>query len=190
MNYPQYTNIIQICFLPDIELAMPEQMYEFVNKLNNGKIYKTVLNSNLCWETIMDLYISICASNHDIPVLHLDTHGGKNVGFVKDPSNPVDIITWDRLVTKITELNQVSNGQLFLSLNICEGLYIYNNLSNNVYPLSLKTIGSFDNVLANEGKIRFTSMYTEYFTSFDMNKAVSTFFSQNPPRKAGRFALI
>ena len=134
----------------------------------------------------MDCYISNCKERNDIPILHLDMHGSPE-GFAKDST---DIIKWERLSNKITELNQACKGQLFLSLNVCEGLYIYCFIKNNNYPLSLKTMGSFDNVLANEGKIRFTSMYTEYFTSFDMNKAISSFFSQNTPRKAGCFALI
>lgn len=173
MNYPQYTNIIQICFLPDNEMKMPNDMFEWVDNEHQGKIFKTILSSNLCWEPVMDCYISNCKERNDIPILHLDMHGDKD-GFGKDPN---EIIGWDRLVKKISELNQACNGRLFLSLNVCKGLQIYNNIVN-CNSISLQTIGSNEDVNAGDGKRRFLKLYLEYFTGKDMNNAINAFFDE------------
>lgn len=173
MNYPNYTNIIQICFLPDHELEMPKEMFEWVENEHHGKIFKTILSSNLCWEPVMDCYISNCKERNDIPILHLDMHGSPE-GFAKDST---DIIKWERLSNKITELNQACNGQLFLSLNVCKGLQIYNHVVNG-NPISLQTIGSKEDVNAGDGKRRFVKLYSEYFKSKDMHNAIKAFLDE------------
>ncbi len=185
MNYPTYTKIYQICYLPTCQLPNPQQMCDEVNKQHPDSIYKPVVQSVSDWDCIMDTIIADIAYDHIVPILHLDMHGSSE-GF----GDSINTIGWDKLIEKITELNKACDGQLFLSLNVCEGLYIYHFLNNNNYPLSLKTLGSFDKIYANEGRFRFTEMYKEYFNSFDMNKAVIAFFNANPYRTNGAFELV
>ena len=172
MDYPQYTNIIQICFLPDNEMKTPNEMFDSVNN-NHGVINKTVLLNESEWEKVMDCYISECIKNKQIPILHLDMHGDEK-GFGKDT---LDLIGWDRLIDKIADLNRACNGQLFLSLNVCKGLQIYSNIVNN-NNISLQTIGSNEMVNANDGKKRFLKLYSEYFIGKDMNNAIKAFFDE------------
>ena len=185
MNYPHYTNIIQICFLPDDELVMPREMFDSLN-LNQGVINMTILLNESEWEKIMDCYISECRQNQQIPILHLDMHGYPD-GFAKDSA---DFINWERLINKITELNQACNGQLFLSLNVCKGLEIYNHVVNG-NNISLHTIGSKEDVNAGDGKRRFSKLYLEYFRGKDMNNAIKAFHEEprlNPEH--GIFELV
>ena len=184
MNYPKYTKIYQICYLPISQMSSPLQMRDDVSKQHSGIIEKYDIQSIPDWVTVMDTVI-YNVKDHEVPILHLDMHGDCK-GF----GDSINIIGWDLLIEKITDLNRACNGQLFLSLNVCEGLYIYCFLNNNSYPLSLKTLGSFDKIYANEGRLRFTDMYKVYFNSFDMNQAVNAFFNAKPARTNGLFELV
>ena len=141
MNYPNYSKVYQICYLPELQMSSPREMYNDIYKQKPGLITKFELQSVLDWNSVMDVIIANTDSGH-IPILHLDMHGVCN-GFGRDSIN---VIAWDMLIEMITKLNKACDGKLFLSLNICKGLSIYYNLANNTYPLSLKTIGSFEDI--------------------------------------------
>ena len=183
MNYPTYNKIYQICFLPMDQMKQPEDMVNWVNGKFPDVIDTKVLNKPCDWCTAMNAIISECKNDSIVPILHLDMHGSKD-GYGLDF---IELIHWSFLIDKITELNQVCNGQLFLSLNICEGLLIYQNLSHNNYPLSLKTIGSYKDVNAAYGKKCFVDLYLEYFINKDMNGSISKFFDVDDQKL---FALI
>lgn len=185
MNYPKYTKIYQICYLPISQMSNPQQMCDDVNKQHPNLIDKPLVQSVSDWVIVMDIIIANVFKNDEVPILHLDMHGSSK-GF----GDSINWIGWDLLIQKITELNVACNGQLFLSLNVCEGLYIYCFINNNNYPLSFKTLGSFDKIYSIEGRIRFTAMYTDYFNNYDMNKAVLAFFNAKPSRTNGLFELI
>lgn len=187
MNYPEYTHIYQISLLPTCDEKFSEQMQECFNNTYPGIMYRSVLSNNTEWESTMDCYISQCKTKQQVPTLHLDMHGFEK-GFGKDLNDYVD---WNNLICKITELNIACDGKLFLSLNVCKGLLIYNNLFNNDYPLAFRTIGSFDNIIASEGNRRFLAMYKEYFKSRDMEKSILAFFNQPKYRpEGGCFELV
>lgn len=187
MNYPKYTKIYQICFLPNRQMANPQQMYDDVKKQHPGIITKYELPNVSDWNTRMDAIIGYSDLDH-VPMLHLDMHGDCN-GFGKDA---LEVIGWDVLIKKITELNQACNGQLFLSLDICKGLNIYHNLTNNLNPLSFKTLGPFQDIYTIDGRIRFTNLYNNYFQCFDMDKSIEVFFNSGsaPPRRNNSFELV
>lgn len=187
MNYPKYTHIYQICLLPTHDEELSEQMQESCNKMHPGIMYRNALSNHTKWESTMDCFISQCKIEQQVPILHLDMHGFEK-GFGKDLNDYVD---WSNLICRITELNMACNGKLFLSLNVCRGLLIYNNLFNNDYPLAFRAIGSFDNINANEGTKRFLAMYEEYFKNNDMNESILMFFKQHKYRaEAGDFELV
>lgn len=187
MNYPEYTHIYQICLLPTSDEKLSEQMRDCCNNMYHGIMYRTALSNNTEWENTMNCYVSRCKTKQQIPILHLDMHGFEH-GFGKDLN---DYIDWNNLICKITELNRACDGKLFLSLNVCKGLLIYNNLLNNDYPLAFRTIGSYEDIIANEGKQRFLAMYEEYLNSKDMNKSILAFFNYPKLRSdGGCFELV
>lgn len=187
MNYPKYTKIYQICYLPVLQWSNPQQMCDEVNKQHPGIVTKYDLLSVSDFDIKMDSIIGRTDFEH-VPILHLDMHGDSN-GFGKDA---IEVIRWDMLIKKITELNQACNGQLFLSLDICKGLNIYCNLTNNSNPLSLKTLGSFQDIYTIDGRIRFTNLYNNYFQCFDMDNSIKVFFNSGsaPPRRNNSFELV
>lgn len=184
--YPRYTNIILLYFLPNSSNNSAVQLFQDFDKEYKGVMNISEILYGSDWETIMDCFITKCQKEHQIPILHLDMHGDPNYGF----GIGNDIIGWDRLISKITELNMACNGQLFLSLNVCYGLNIYKHLMKNAKALSLKTLGSFNQVFANNGKYWFLKMYLEYFKSYSMEKAINCFMDFNRSNSTDVFALV
>ena len=177
-SYPKYTIIYQICYIPKTDHQYHIDLYDGIHKLYPDNIIKKELKNSCDWVTIMDEIITECKNNNSIvPILHIDTHGCKD-GFGISTS---PLISWFALIFKIKELNEVCNGNLFLSLNVCEGLLIYRNRPDGceVKDISLNTIGSCDKINTVYGKNCFLAMYTEYFNSYSMDKAIQMFFNEN-----------
>lgn len=186
MNYPTYTKIYQVCFLLGKDLDASEELFNRVNRAHHGVITCVKLNKMADWCSEMDKIINNCKNNNETPILHIDMHGSDE-GYGKDS---IEIISWDFLIPSILKLNEACNGQLFLSLNVCEGLNIYHHLSNNHCPLSFITLGAFDDILATYGRDAFSQMYIEYYTNHDMNKAIEAFYKTPAYRQTAPMVLV
>jgi len=186
MQYPNYTNIFQICLLPNKDIQSSTDLFDLFDNIHCGIMKRFVLNNQSEWESTMQTLSSECKSKNIIPILHIDMHGCKS-GYGR---NSIEFISWDRLIKEITNLNKACNGQLFLALNVCYGLELYNNLIGNDFPISYRTLGSCELVNAHQGKRSFFKMYESYFSKYDMNKAISDFFQVPILRGTQVFKLI
>lgn len=180
MIYPKYNIIYQICFLQPHEYTHSNILFNSVNK-NFLQMCRIVLNNASDWDNTMDIIISKVKTNNEIPILHIDTHGCF-YGYGICANN---YISWPKLISKISELNKTSNNNLFLSLNVCHGLYLSNFLFGNPKPENLckNCIGSYDLVVAHEATNRFMAMYSEYQSTYCMNDAIQRFMNLNTQKK-------
>lgn len=116
-----------------------------------------------CLESIKDDIVS----NGIFPIIHLELHGNKS-GMELESG---EFILWSELYDLLVDLNTTSNFNLFLSMGVCMGGYLMQEIKINRPAPFWGFIGSFETLYNTDIIARYTQFYTEFLTSFDLNKA-------------------
>lgn len=124
-----------------------------------------------CLETIKDDIVS----NGIYPIIHLELHGNKSgIGLASG-----EFISWSELYDLLVDLNVTSNFNLFLSMGVCMGGYLMQEIKIDRPAPFWGFIGSFETLYNTDIIIRYTEFYTELLTSFDLNNAFDQLKSAN-----------
>jgi hypothetical protein len=114
------------------------------------------------------------------PIIHFELHGSKEGIQV----NNNDIITWDELQFKLTEINFISGCNLFITMATCYGGYIYSVIKPNLRSSFWGFVGAFDIVYGDEILENYSSFYDEFIQTLNINKAVKALNNSNSSGKS------
>lgn len=99
------------------------------------------------------------------PVVHLELHGNKN--GLGTPSG--EFVTWSEIYNLLIAINIETNNNVFLTLGVCMGGYLMQEIKVDRECPFWGFVGSFDTLYNSDIIIRYTEFYTELFSSFDLN---------------------
>lgn len=109
------------------------------------------------------------------PIIHFELHGSKE--GIQVSNN--DIITWDEIQFRLTELNFITKCNLFITMATCYGGYIYSVIKPNLRCPFWGFVGPFETVYGDEVLENYGAFYDEFIQSLDFNKAVIALNNSN-----------
>lgn len=102
------------------------------------------------------------------PVIHFELHGSeKGIQVSND-----DIITWDEIQFRLTELNFITKCNLFITMATCYGGYIYSVIKPNLRSPFWGFVGPFETVYGDEVLENYSAFYDEFIQTLNINNAV------------------
>lgn len=169
----KFNGIIVIESLDDNEPHTGKDLYDtqlvYMKNCYNGLFaeHKQVYDRNGFDKLFGDI-ADLC-TNGLIPVLHFEIHGNKSRdGLVLKNG---ETVTVQELGDKLRWINQLTGFNLFVTMAVCHGLYTMFSLSPCKPAPFLGILGSFEEIYNKDLQLRFSEFYSEFFTSFDINKA-------------------
>lgn len=114
--------------------------------------------------------------NGSIPILHIEAHGNMQGLLLKSG----EFVFWSELYNSFVKINESTRCNLFLTLAICQGAYLIYEIKSNRPAPFWGFIGSFEKIMNGDILIRYTEFYSEFLTSFDLNKAYERLIKANP----------
>lgn len=109
------------------------------------------------------------------PIIHFELHGSKE--GIQVSNN--DIITWDEIQFRLTELNFITKCNLFITMATCYGGYIYSVIKPNLRSPFWGFVGPFETVYGDDVLENYSAFYDEFIQSLDFNKAVKALNNSN-----------
>ena len=115
-------------------------------------------------------------ANGNCPILHIEAHGDRR-GLMLASS---EYVAWAEMYEYFAQLNMQSRFNLFLTLGICKGAYLMEEIKSDRPAPFWGFIGSFDDLFNNDIIIRYLEFYTEFLSSYDLNRAYENLLKANP----------
>jgi hypothetical protein len=119
-----------------------------------------------------------CIEKRYSPILHFEIHGDKNKKGLVLKSN--ELVTWEDLYKYLLEINVSVGNNLFLTLAVCHGAYLMQIIRISSPAPFYGFVGSFDEIKDSDLLLRYNEFYSEFFTSFKLEKAMEKLHEANP----------
>ena len=121
-----------------------------------------------------DLENSLIKINEDClngvkPIIHLEIHGNENGDGLTLENN--EYIGYSELCNSLTKININSGNNLFLTLAVCHGAWIMQNIKLDKPAPFVGVIGSFEKIGNIDLYIRYSEFYSEFLINFDFDKS-------------------
>ncbi|MGV1013020.1 MAG: hypothetical protein ACOYBS_11285 [Flavobacterium sp.] len=114
------------------------------------------------------------------PIIHLELHGSKTGLEINDRTS----ITWEELQFRLSELNFICGGNLFITLATCYGGFIHKAIKPNLRAPFWGFVGAFEEVFYPEILSNFNAFYDEFLQSQDLKQAVIRLNKANENQKS------
>ena len=132
------------------------------------------INNKEDWNLLMQNVLNEC-SNGIIPLFHLEMHGNENgLGF-KDGT----FISREEVCKQFRKINIASGFNLFITLGVCNGLYLLFDMKMTEPMAFIGAIGSFDKLYDTDIEIRYTEFYDSFFKTFNVGTAYDALLKAN-----------
>lgn len=136
------------------------------------------INNKKSFLSELDKIKEECEKNNCFPILHFEIHGDNNLQGLVLSSR--ELVSWSELNDILADINSKIANNLFLTLAVCYGAYLMQEIKFcNPAPF-FGFIGSFEKINEYDLMIRYQEFYTEFFSSFDINKALDKLHAANP----------
>lgn len=110
-----------------------------------------------------------CNQNNIKPIIHFEIHGKSDgLGLVLKNNNYISYLDLTELLRKI---NIACQNNLFITLAVCHGAWIMQNVLLSKPCPFVGIIGSFETILNKDLYLRYTEFYSEFLLSFDFEKS-------------------
>jgi hypothetical protein len=119
------------------------------------------------WDECMESIMTECEQQKVLPIIHLEIHGDKEgLEFTNYECKNVDEIS-----EQFRQINRITGCNLFVTLGVCQGLYVLFGIRMDELMPYCGAIGSFDELDDTDIEIRYTEFYKTLFTTFDIYQA-------------------
>ncbi|QHI38331.1 hypothetical protein IMCC3317_37220 [Kordia antarctica] len=118
---------------------------------------------------VLDLIKSICIKNKTYPIIHFEIHGSNDKkGLIL---NSGDMITWEELIIKLREINIIIANNLFFTMAVCYGAYLFKAVELELPAPFCGMIGSEEAITTDDLMIRYQEFYNELLNNLNITKA-------------------
>lgn len=136
-------------------------------KYNSLNIVFCDVHSRQEWDNWMSSILNDCDTNGVFPIIHLEIHGQEEgIGFTNG-----DFISVDDINKQFRAINLASECNLFITLGVCEGLYVLFGVRINESMPYCGAIGSFDDLWNKDIQLRYADFYETFFQTFNVYEA-------------------
>lgn len=137
--------------------------------------YKTI-RTKLEFQNELENIKNECESSGIYPILHLEIHGNsKGIELYSHEFMP-----WEELYNYLRSINKSSKCNLFLTMAICHGAYIMQEIKPYRESPFWGIIGSFEELDSSDLLISYSSFYNEFLVNMNLAKAVENLQNANP----------
>lgn len=143
------------------------------------------VNTIIEFMAVLDSIIYEVKRNNFFPILHIETHGSED--GMKLASG--EIITWENLFSKTTELNILLKNSLLITLAMCSGTTIIGQIDPSQRAPFGIIVGTLQSINYMSLQIAFDEFYDHYFFSFSISESVEKMNTSNK-NSAPRFDII
>ena len=136
-------------------------------KYDSLKIVFCEVHSRQEWDDWMSTILNDCNTNGAYPIIHLEIHGQEEgIGFTNG-----DFINVEEINKQFRAINLASECNLFITLGVCEGLYVLFGVKIDKLMPYCGAIGSFDDLWNKDIKLRYAEFYDAFFRTFNIYEA-------------------
>jgi len=171
MNTFKFNTIYIVESLKEDEPKTGSMLYEKLKPLeqihDQLSIVFCEVQSKQEWIDLMDNILEDCATKGVYPIIHLEIHGCET-GIVFSNG---EYILVDEINEQFRKINLASGCNLFITLGVCEGLYVLFGVRIDQLMPYCGAVGSFDDLWNRDIKLRYAEFYDAFFRTFNIYEA-------------------
>lgn len=144
------------------------------------KTYLHRINTKKDFFDTLEIIFQACKNELHFPVLHIEMHGNKQ-GL---ETSSGEFIKWEEIYPFFESINILCQNNFFVTLAVCSGAHIMQIIQIDKPSPFWGILGSFDEIKADDIRVRFYDFYQEFFSSFHIDNAIERLHKANPGNNA------